>query len=75
MEISETKLGANQLLNEEATNVVEDLAVVLQPMEIRTFLIKTDKNNSGDDGKGSGHIFVVSPVVALLTLTLVFIFN
>jgi lysosomal alpha-mannosidase len=43
-EIWETTLGANQVLDESP-----NLKITLKPMEIRTFIIKTDQNNDDID--------------------------
>jgi lysosomal alpha-mannosidase len=46
-EIWETTLGANQALDE--SDDVTNLKITLKPMEIRTFIIKTDQNNDHID--------------------------
>jgi hypothetical protein len=71
-------LGANQKLYR---NQSADLRIVLDPMQIRTFLVMTDRNNkggyylgedsyAGNNNYSSGSSRVVSASVLLIVLVL-----
>jgi hypothetical protein len=56
-EIWETTLGANQVFDESP-----NLKITLKPMEIRTFIIKTDQNNDdidNDNDNSAGSLTVL----------------
>jgi hypothetical protein len=77
-DVSEMSLGANQKLYRNQT---ADLRIVLDAMQIRTFLVVTDRNNkggyylgedsyAGNNNYSSGSSRVVSASVLLIVLVL-----
>jgi hypothetical protein len=87
-ELSETSLGANQLIEAPTSKALKkiarsiavkddapDLKVTLNPMEIKTFIFTTDKTNDGghDNGITDGDDTSSSRAVSAASILIVFV--